>query len=265
MRYDEIIKKHYSEESKKTKDAPESTMLDQHIRQAEVDAIWGALAKIAPEFKGGLDALEIGCGNGYLLSVLAWKLPRVRFSAIEFTEELLEIAKSRKLKNVELAQGDCRNLAFPDESFDAVFGERVLINLLDAGDQEKALQEISRVLKPGGYYLMVEGFKEPYENLNEARAELGMATISMPHHNLYFSESAVEKLADWGLEPCDLGTEPNFLSTHYFIARVLHEAVRTKDSKIHNTHFVKFFDQVLPRNTGNYAAIKFYSFRKARG
>ena len=138
----------------------------------------------------------------------------------------------------------------------------MLINLLNESDQRKAFAELSRVLAPGGFYFMIEAFEEPFHGLNEVRAELGMPPIPMPFHNLFFKESIIAEMGRWGFQPHSMGVEPNFLSTHYFIARILHEAVRGKDSKIHNTRFVEFFDQALPENVGNYGAIKFYSFRK---
>jgi len=263
MGYDEIILKHYAEEAARSKDAPHSTMQDPYVRQREVSAITTVLKEITVRMNNdAIRVLEIGCGNGYLLSQLVPLFPRMNFSAVEFSPELLAIAQERTLAGTQIKSGDCRQLAFPDRSFDAVIGERVLINLLDRNDQKQAIKEIARVLCPRGFYLMIEGFLEPHQMLNQAREELGMSPIPVPSHNLYFSESILKDMEPVGFFSQGLGIQPNFLSTHYFISRVLHACIRCENAKIYGTRFVDFFDSAFPPDIGNYAAIKFYSLQK---
>lgn len=97
------------------------------------------------KFQRGLD---IGCGTGdYLVELL------------DFTEEVTGadyakgmIRESRnKIKgheqNIKLSQEDIEQMSFPDNHFDFVIAAGVLEYLCD---DTKALQEIHRVLKPGG-------------------------------------------------------------------------------------------------------------------
>ncbi len=51
---------------------------------------------------------------------------------------------------VELKNADARELPFRDNSFDVVLSSFVIHNVSNAGDREKAVREIARVLKPGG-------------------------------------------------------------------------------------------------------------------
>src|SRR6185295_9654873 len=90
--------------------------------------------------------------------------------------------------NATFSQGDVRELSFEKESVDIVYTERCLINLLTWEDQQKALKEINRVLKKGGFYFMVESFTDGFDNLNKARRELGLDSIPVAHHNLYFDK-----------------------------------------------------------------------------
>ena len=122
---DEIIKDHYKTQAQKHKDSALSTMEDPITRQKEVTLIQNFF-KLPAIKKDGLTVLEIGCGNGYTLSHLSTLFPEYKFTGLDFSEDLLEIARSRNLKNVPFQQGDARNLQFEDESFDVIFTERCI-------------------------------------------------------------------------------------------------------------------------------------------
>ena len=51
----------------------------------------------------------------------------------------------------------------------------------------------------------------------------------------------------------------NFLSSHYFVARILHPLI-TRGEWVKNTEFVKFFSFLPP--IGNYAPVQAYIFEK---
>jgi len=138
----------------------------------------------------------------------------------------------------------------------------VLINLMYREDQLMAARRIAATLQCGGLFIMVECFTEPQENLNAARAELLLPPIPPAHHNFYLDEEFCAKLTELGLVEVEGHLPSNFLSTHYFNARVLHELLRPEGGAIRNTHFVKFFDAVAPPAVGNYSSILFRVFEK---
>lgn len=88
--------------------------------------------------------LEIGCGEGFLLS----SLRGAQLSAIDLSPQALKKA-SAKLSFLGCA-ALAERLPFSDQSFLAVLSVGVMEHFLD--DQE-ATREIFRVLKPGGHYL----------------------------------------------------------------------------------------------------------------
>lgn len=98
--------------------------------------------------------LDLCTGTGDLLPLLAERCKEVVGG--DFCEPMLEIARKRYPK-LELVQCDALNLPFADSSFDAVtvaFGVRNLENL------DKGLQEMNRVLRPGGTLVVLE-FGQP--------------------------------------------------------------------------------------------------------
>jgi ubiquinone/menaquinone biosynthesis C-methylase UbiE len=99
----------------------------------------------------GKDVLEIGCGDGRLTLRYAQMARRV--VAIDPLEEGIEKAKRNQPKNllrkVEFRVGRGEKLVFPDQSFEMVFFSWSLC-CTDIPKMGKALDEASRVLRPGG-------------------------------------------------------------------------------------------------------------------
>jgi ubiquinone/menaquinone biosynthesis C-methylase UbiE len=200
---------------------------------------------------------DIGCGDGYTLEKLSDRHPLCNYFGIDIVKELLDAANKRKIKNCEFIEGDTTRLNFNDDFFDIVYTQRCLVNLLAWSKQRKALKEIHRVLKPGGYYLMIECFTDGLDNNNKARMECGLPALKPPSFNKYiykklFAETIRNKF--W-IEYDSF----NFLSSHYFIARVLHALV-TKGEQVKNTEFVKFFSGLPP--VGNYSPIQAFTLTK---
>jgi ubiquinone/menaquinone biosynthesis C-methylase UbiE len=264
---DLIIKEHYKTQAEKHKDSALSTMEDPITRKKEVALITNFF-NLEPVKKSTQKVLEIGCGNGYTLNILQPAFPKIKFTGLDFSEDLLEIARKRNLSNVSFEQGDVRELKYEDESFDAIFTERCIINLLTWEEQQQGLQEMRRVLKKGGYILFIESFTEGYDTLNIARNEMGLDSIPMPHHNNYFDKSIFEPWISEGfdiVDPADLGAGPydvarNFMSSHYFAARVIHPLITKGDPFMKNTELVKFLSFMPP--SGCYSPIEAYILRK---
>jgi ubiquinone/menaquinone biosynthesis C-methylase UbiE len=57
---------------------------------------------------------------------------------------------------VEVQTADMRQLPFTDESFDVVLSHWAVHNVYDAEDRKKAIAEMARVLKPGGYIVLAD-------------------------------------------------------------------------------------------------------------
>ena len=88
--------------------------------------------------------LEIGCGEGFLLSTVKAE----RKSAVDVSANALHLAREKT--SAEFAVAFAEHLPFADASFDAVYSVGVMEHFVDDG---AASSDILRVLRPGGTYL----------------------------------------------------------------------------------------------------------------
>ena len=104
----------------------------------------------------GKRILDVGCGYCYHTTRLAERgltITAVDFSEVALAHAKENLAKSGVADRVTLQQADATNLPFDDASFDHVLMWGVLMHVPQA---EKALSELSRVLKPGGKLALSE-------------------------------------------------------------------------------------------------------------
>lgn len=111
----------------------------------------------------GERVLEIGPGTGYYTFDIAAALPQGQVDILDVQQRMLDHvmreANRRGVTNVRPTLADARNLPFQDDSFDAA----VLVTVLgEIPDQEQALSEVARVLRPGGRLVVGELFGDPH-------------------------------------------------------------------------------------------------------
>lgn len=97
--------------------------------------------------------LDVGCGNGYVLSKYAAEGAEV--FGIDITQAGIDLCNKRfeylSLKG-DFRVADAQVIPFPDDTFDCVCSMGVLHHVPDT---QKALDEIYRVLKPGGRLIVM--------------------------------------------------------------------------------------------------------------
>ncbi|MFX0066661.1 MAG: class I SAM-dependent methyltransferase [Candidatus Hermodarchaeota archaeon] len=95
--------------------------------------------------------IDLGCGNGN--HVVFFAEQGFDVSGIDISEEAIEIARAwlnmRDLK-ADLQAGDIENIPCPDQSFDVVISHAVLDHI-PFEKAKKVMEEIKRILVPGGY------------------------------------------------------------------------------------------------------------------
>jgi ubiquinone/menaquinone biosynthesis C-methylase UbiE len=92
----------------------------------------------------GTRVLDIGCGTGAALAVLAERFD-CTVSGVDPSTGMLEQSR-RKLPDADLRQGVAEELPFPDEAFDAA----LMMTVVQHVDRRRAFPETRRVLADGG-------------------------------------------------------------------------------------------------------------------
>jgi ubiquinone/menaquinone biosynthesis C-methylase UbiE len=102
----------------------------------------------------GLDVLEVGSGRGGGCSYIARYLQPRSTLGIDFSEKAVALSqKLHAVPHLSFEQGDAEALPCKDGVFDAV------VNVESShcyGSMERFLGEVSRVLRPGGYFLWAD-------------------------------------------------------------------------------------------------------------
>ena len=112
----------------------------------------------------GERVLEVGPGTGYYtLDLAQWVGHEGAVDILDVQQEMLDHtirrARERGLWNVNPTRGDARELPYDDDSFDAA----ILVTVLgEIPDQDAALREVARVLKPRGRLIVGELFGDPH-------------------------------------------------------------------------------------------------------
>lgn len=115
----------------------------------------------APDLK----ILDAGCGTGMTLKYLSTRGYKT-IEGFDVSHEAVELCKKRGLMNV--ANGSILNIKNPDNSFDIVLTIDVL-GLIDKKNTKQAIDELRRVLHPGGMLIIqcaaYEWLRSPHDTV----------------------------------------------------------------------------------------------------
>lgn len=147
--------------------------------------------------QGAERAIDVACGPGTLARIFA---PHVRWiDGLDLTPAMLERAcreaAERKLANFSAIRGNVLQMPFRDGTFDLVVTSYSIHHLPDAA---AAISEISRVLKRGGKFALLDMIVP--EDAKIARAHNELEIVRDPSHNRALPISDFERL----LAECDL-------------------------------------------------------------
>jgi ubiquinone/menaquinone biosynthesis C-methylase UbiE len=104
--------------------------------------------------------------------VADWLSPEGRLDVLDVQQEMLDHtlrrAEEHGIDNITPARSDARELPYPDDSFDGAY----LVTVLgEIPDQDAALRELRRVVKPGGRIVVGELFGDPHMVTHSALAK----------------------------------------------------------------------------------------------
>src|ERR671936_2718792 len=123
----------------------------------------------------GERGLEVGPGRGYYARDVAPRLiPGGTLDVVDLQQGMLDVtmrrAGERGLTNIVPTQGDAQALPYADGTFDAAY---LVATLGEVSDQDAALRELRRVLRPGGRLVVGEGLPDPHMILFETLRRRG--------------------------------------------------------------------------------------------
>lgn len=142
-------------------------------------AVWDALLA-SLSLRGTERVLDVGCGRGAVLLLAAQRLTTGAAVGIDLWQTLDQSGNGADatranavaegvLERVELHTGDMRALPFADDSFDVVVSSLAIHNVPDAQGRAEAVQQIARVVRPGGRVLLAD-FKHVRDYADTLRA-----------------------------------------------------------------------------------------------
>ncbi len=123
------------------------------------------LEMIPPDFTGHL--LDVPVGTMVFTAEKYQCIPQATITGLDYSRAMLGAARERikvmNLHNLTLRQGDVLHLPYADDSFDGVLS---MNGLHCFPHKKKALTEIFRVLKPGGFFcgcFYIQGERKPVD------------------------------------------------------------------------------------------------------
>lgn len=140
-----------------------------HFLSVNIDKRWRRLVRQKLETELADEnslILDVACGTGDL-SVELQQHAVAKVIGTDFCRPMLTVAAEKNFKNhlsIPYLEGDGMNLAFPDETFDAV---TIAFGLRNFSNWENGLIELHRIVKEGGKLVILEfstpifpGFKQ---------------------------------------------------------------------------------------------------------
>jgi SAM-dependent methyltransferase len=208
--------------------AGDAAITDVEVTHRDVWQRWLEIETIR-RFVGPTDRLlDVGCGSGYTTLQLA---PHVReVVGVDNSPGMIERAERAAAESgIAAAFGviDAQGLS-PDQlgHFDVVLSSRCLINLASWDDQQRAIERIHSVLKPGGRFLFLEGWADGRNRLNAARKAAQLEEMPKVWHNIDFVEADLLAF----LAPMFTVTDRRHFGVYDFIARIVHPRLVAPDA-----------------------------------
>lgn len=105
--------------------------------------------------------LDIGCGGGKFLNLIAQKLPESSLCGIDHSEEMVKLATkiNQKINPIEVKKASVSNIPYGNQTFDII---TAIETIQFWPDLNNSLQDVKRVLKDSGTFLIINRF--PQEN-----------------------------------------------------------------------------------------------------
>ena len=155
--------------------------------------------RMAPS-RQGMNILDVGCGTGVQLAHYLDKGGEL--FGIDLSVQMLNVAKSNLKGEAGLVNGDALQLPYPNATFDLVTSS-LFLHQLSAEIRSIVLDEIIRVLKPGGQILLVDFHPDSSRMMIGKLTYLAIAIIEFfagwehfSHSRQFLTQGGIPGIAD---------------------------------------------------------------------
>jgi ubiquinone/menaquinone biosynthesis C-methylase UbiE len=154
----------------------------QTVVAALMDSILPLVPGLIEDLENGIEVLDVGCGSGRALNLMAKSFPQSRFTGYDFSEEAIATGqmatKKQGLTNLRFEVKDVTSLGITDHfqlitAFDAIH---------DQVYPDRVLKEIANALDPDGTFLMqdIAASSHVHKNIDHPVGPL-LYTFSVMH------------------------------------------------------------------------------------
>ena len=205
--------------------------------QTVVGALLESILPLVPglpeRLKAGIDVLDVGCGSGRALNLMARSFPNSRFAGYDLSEGGIATAKAAAAeqgsKNIRFAVKDVTDLGEPAAydlitAFDAIH---------DQAWPDRVLKGIADALKPDGTFFMqdIRASSEPHKNRDHpvgpflyTISTMHCMTVSLAENGMglgamWGEEKAREMLRDAGFGEVEVKQLPHDFQNSFYIVR----------------------------------------------
>jgi 2-polyprenyl-3-methyl-5-hydroxy-6-metoxy-1,4-benzoquinol methylase len=206
---------------------------EQTVAAALIDTILPIVPGLVTALRTGIEVLDVGCGRGHAINLMARAFPQSRFTGYDFSEDGVAAgrteAKAWGLANVRFAVKDAATL---DE-----VGQYDLITAFDAihdqAQPREVLRRIAAALRPSGTFFMQDIAASSYvhKNLSHPLAPF-LYTVSCMHcmtvslalngeglGAVWGEEKARQLLTEAGFKTIEVKRLSHDVINNYYVAR----------------------------------------------
>jgi len=232
-----------------------TALTDRNLFKLELDSIKENFGKkIMNKKSSSLNILELGSGTGFLayqlIQILNKRKINYHYTGIDFSQEAIKKAKTRKLKRCQFIEIDyLRFLKTNTKKFDYIISQRSIMAVMNAHTQKTLFKLIHYNLKKSGHGLFSECTKQSLKNLQGFRKKLSVEPYKPIWHSNYIDENMIIKIFS-KYEKID------FCSTYYLITRIIYPYFKKPR---HNTQLHSFASSL--EQHGDYGLVKLFIVR----
>jgi len=197
------------------------------------DTILPLVDGLVDSLRKGIGVLDVGCGSGHAINLMAKAFPNSRFVGYDFSKKAIVAAKAEakrlKLDNAQFAAKDVATLNEP-KKYDLI---TAFDSIHDQAKPTRVLKAISKSLRPDGVFLLVDvaASSNLHENLQHplgpflySISTMHCMTVSLAYRGeglgtVWGEQLAKQKLSDAGFKSMEIRKVPGDILNSYYIAR----------------------------------------------